>query len=61
LLHLLEETIVMQPYCTAPRKSTASFYKSALVDVGIVALAAGDWQLVQTITSLIRARRWGHA
>jgi hypothetical protein len=46
---------------TATPTSHATHFKAVLVDVGMVALAAGDWRLVETITTLIQRRGWGGA
>jgi hypothetical protein len=46
---------------TPPRSSSATFLKSALVDVGLDALCRGDWLIVSAITTLIWNRGWTHA
>lgn len=49
----------MQTYFTVPRKSTASFCKTALVDLGLYALThehSARW--VPAITTILKERRW---
>jgi hypothetical protein len=53
---------MMQSYSTVPRNQTASFCKTALVDLGLYGLThehSARW--VPAITTILKERWWTHA
>jgi hypothetical protein len=44
-----------------PRQNPRQNRKSALVGIGLYALAHGEWVMVAAITRLIQGRGWSHA